>query len=108
MDEFLAKFKNITRTIKLGHYAAATESDRHRHDVDHDADHTPEAEFISYMRTHQRELMSQELKRQKELWSARQAAGREAALERFKALDTDGNGTLDLDEVAHKKRKTEA
>jgi Ca2+-binding EF-hand superfamily protein len=49
-----------------------------------------------YERTHKRDLMSAELQAGKEAFKLRQQAG---AVRKFRSIDADGSGTLDLEEV---------
>ena len=63
-----------TKVDKLGHFATETAASKHHHDKAHDVDHEPEGEHIAYMRTHERELMSQQLTLEKEAWEQRDHA----------------------------------
>ena len=63
-----------TKVDKLGHFATETAASKHHHDKAHDADHEPEGEHIAYMRTHERELMSQQLAKEKDAWEHREHA----------------------------------
>ena len=73
MEEFLAKFRDFTETDAFKHLSRATEASKHLHDKA-TADNTSAAEHISYMRKHERELMSKELTAAKSEWEARDHA----------------------------------
>lgn len=75
----------------IGGLGRQTEASAHAHDAK-DADHTPEAEFIAFMRAHERELLSLALTQEKLAWQQRQAATKAAEMKRFEVLDADGSG----------------
>jgi len=57
----------------IGHLAVATAATRHKQDAK-DVDHMAEAEYIAYVQTHNRSLMSKELAKAKEAWGKRDHA----------------------------------
>jgi hypothetical protein len=90
--------EHATVADKLGHFATGTEASMHHHDK-HTSDNTAEAEMIQYQRVHARAEMSKALAQDHAAWQKRSATMRAQAVARFKALDADGNGSLDLSEV---------
>jgi hypothetical protein len=89
MSQELAKAKSEwenrdhhTVAQDIGHLGVATEASKHHHDKQ-DADHTPEAEHIAYLRVHERQLMSQELKKEHEAFDKRTATNKANELKKF-------------------------
>jgi Ca2+-binding EF-hand superfamily protein len=88
----------ITVTDDIGNLATDTVSGKHRHDKITE-DNTSAAELEILNRKNARVDMSKDLSKNKQEYSRRESVHQENAKAKFKAIDADDSGGLDLEEV---------
>ena len=93
MAKMKAKGQKTTVVDDLGHFAIDTNT--HRNDA-MDANNTGAAELAISSRRHGRKNASRELTKASDSYKKRMQA---PAVKKFKLIDTDGNGSLDLQEI---------
>jgi len=98
MEEFLAVYQEratATKADDIGRLGQSTESSRRKQEA-RTADNTGAAELAEFAKAHDREMMSAELQKGKDAFKVRQQRG---AIRKFRSIDVDGSGTLDIEEV---------